>query len=887
MKVDELLAKSIKISKKEDGSEEIQITTLHEHTAAVMETVQDIFNGLPQSLKERHLDMKYALIVAALFHDLGKAHLEFQKLLQSEQNRWNQTRHEIISVIIFENFIINNYNKINASSDSKIGRIIYNYIIEIWLGILLHHKGIIPSDKDLQSRKFHKWELLNKVFGESLKPMSYIKLIKPLEKNLNKFKSLFNEIWRSFIEVLKNDGKISDISDNFEFCPLIPPKNFSNLKFKKIMIAKIFNNSEEIESDNNQTELVKKVDQINILRDGLKENFQHKIFSIKQRINASIFLGILKSADHMASAGYKTRPILVFKEFQHKNKLYPFQERLSKITSNCILRAPTGSGKTAASIAWCQTNQVKNGRLFYILPFQSSINAMFQTLLDFFSNGNKISNINYSKKELSDLDYTEISVGLCHSSNLEFLASLFENGTEDHNSSSTDPSILRDLTREIFYPIKVTTPHQLLRLMLLGRGWEQQLPEVIQSVVVFDEIHAYNPHLFGLICGLIRMLRKFGAKILIMTATMPSFMEKILKQELSAPINDQFSVQFLIETNNNEQQCPTIELDPKNEIDKKILNKLRHKISVNESDILSFVEHQDNIRKIVDNYNQGYSQLFIVNTIGTAQRLYSLLKDVIANSIEKEDELPSILLFHSRFTREDRYSRIQSITDPNTKPLILVATQVVEVSLDIDYKFGYIENAPLDSLVQRFGRINRKGKNSISTDSDNNIIVFSKTLNDSRIYKKEKIEATRKELKKIENQPLTEMHLKAALDNVYPSFTAEDEQEFKRGLNHPMISKFNQRFEVGRIQDWIYDAVENIETHLEVVPQEKWQEFWFHMTHGRYIKAQSLRIPINRKYNNNALKKKTVNHKDFYKIEHEDYKYSSEYGLVNIKRFNI
>lgn len=48
--------------------------------------------------------------------------------------------------------------------------------------------------------------------------------------------------------------------------------------------------------------------------------------------------------------------------------------------------------------------------------------------------------------------------------------------------------------------------------MLLGRGWEQQLPEVIQSVVVFDEIHAYNPHLFGLICGLIRMLRKFGAK---------------------------------------------------------------------------------------------------------------------------------------------------------------------------------------------------------------------------------------------------------------------------------------------------------------------------------------------------------------------------------------
>ncbi len=70
-----------------------------------------------------------------------------------------------------------------------------------------------------------------------------------------------------------------------------------------------------------------------------------------------------------------------------------------------------------------------------------------------------------------------------------------------------------------------------------------------------------------------------------------------------------------------------------------------------------------------------------------------------------------MVLYHSQFIKKDRNSKELEIDTKEkwkNKGLVLIATQVVEISLDIDFNILFTELAPVDSLIQRFGRINRR-----------------------------------------------------------------------------------------------------------------------------------------------------------------------------------
>src|SRR5208337_1977671 len=79
----------------------------------------------------------------------------------------------------------------------------------------------------------------------------------------------------------------------------------------------------------------------------------------------------------------------------------------------------------------------------------------------------------------------------------------------------------RDAARKIYSPIKVTTVYQLLDIFFGRKFFEVGLLELTDSVVIFDEIHAYDGHTLGLIVVLLEYLQKLGARIFIMTATLP------------------------------------------------------------------------------------------------------------------------------------------------------------------------------------------------------------------------------------------------------------------------------------------------------------------------------------------------------------------------------
>ena len=117
------------------------------------------------------------------------------------------------------------------------------------------------------------------------------------------------------------------------------------------------------------------------------------------------------------------------------------------------------------------------------------------------------------------------------------------------------------------------------------------------------------------------------------------------------------------------------------------------------------LEDETGIQSILDASGEG-SVLVCCNTVRRAQRVYEKLK-------ESHPEL-QVELLHGRFNSVDRLEKEKRLLDqmstkcrPNARGNVLVATQVVEVSLDVDFDTIFTEPAPLDALLQRFGRINR------------------------------------------------------------------------------------------------------------------------------------------------------------------------------------
>jgi len=147
------------------------------------------------------------------------------------------------------------------------------------------------------------------------------------------------------------------------------------------------------------------------------------------------------------------------------------------------------------------------------------------------------------------------------------------------------------------------------------------------------------------------------------------------------------------------------ELLSKDEVRKIYSSKRRTKSAFIHDQIINYS------RDIIKAYKDGKNILVVLNTVKRAQEFYKNLLDIIP---EKDIEL-----FHSRYIIQHKWEKEKKVI--KNHPRVLIATQVVEVSLDIDYDVLYTEAAYLDSIIQRMGRVNRKG---LKTFVDYNIKIF-------------------------------------------------------------------------------------------------------------------------------------------------------------------
>lgn len=593
------------------------------------------------------------------------------------------------------------------------------YVDAIGLAIITHHKDITELRERFQTHTSPGKE-------------RYRNKLKELEPNFDELNSYFNKI-----------PEFSKIYLGYELKNFKPPDSIEALKdvYKTVVLPYYYGWEE-----------------------GAKTALHGKY---------GIFLkGFLNACDHLASASKYE----ILTAIKNMREVYSFsdlrytQEKALITKGDAFLTAPTGSGKTEAALFWSDANQNirKSKRVFYLLPYTASINAMYKRLQRDFKN-----------KEL---------VGILHGKVNYFLYKSFSEN--DYTLARDKAKGIRDLTKKIYRPYKILTPFQILKSFFGMPGFEQQLSEMTNGLFILDEIHAYDAHTTALILEMLKILKKeYRADIFIMSATLPEFIRELFSENL--------------------------EIDVKISMEKDELKDFtRHRIEILPGTIT------DNFENIKADLDAKKKVLVVCNTVSRAQEVFKELSPLVSKSA----------LLHGKFILRDREKIEQKLDDL----YLLVGTQAIEVSLDIDYDVLYTEPAPIDALIQRFGRVNRKGwvMQRISP-----VYVFSEgSEKDRYIYNEELVSRTLENLATIDL--LEEDIIQNLVDDVYKDgYTGKDKEDvdfvhrqFKHfyDYNVPFINN-------SRGEEEFYSLYKS----YEVIPLQYKLEYLGEIERDRYLEAIS------------------------------------------------
>lgn len=461
----------------------------------------------------------------------------------------------------------------------------------------------------------------------------------------------------------------------------------------------------------------------------------------KQPAPAELLLrGLITQADHTASAGAGSIPSLQAdgaalrakwkaeaEARGQKFETYPHQDASGETQDTRLLIAPTGSGKTEAALLWAAA-QKNTPRLFYTLPFQASMNAMFKRLEKTFSGQ---------------------TIGLAHGRALLALYRLISEEETDPKQAERQARRRKNLAGLHHPPIQIFSPYQMLKAAYRLKGYEGMIADFQGAAFIFDEIHAYEPGRLALIVEMMRYLKDHhGAKFFVMSATFPS----LIRQKLDEALGGQPPIQA----------------------DEALYERFcRHELRMMPGEMFA----PENWSAIKQDVALGKTVLICCNTVKRAQ--------MAQNQARMDHPDAKVILLHGRLNGRDRMAREQEVreaagsTSQNRQRIVLVATQVVEVSLDIDLDTIYTDPAPLEALVQRFGRVNRRRLQPKPAP----VHVFTQPDNGQYIYRPYLVQGALAILNREDGKPIPEDKIGVWLDEIYQGVARDTWlKEYERGL---------------------------------------------------------------------------------------------------------
>ena len=323
-----------------------------------------------------------------------------------------------------------------------------------------------------------------------------------------------------------------------------------------------------------------------------------------------------------------------------------------------LLRAPTGAGKTEASLLWAK-KQIESGkadRLVIAMPTRFTSNAL---------------SLNIESKVSETGLYHSSSWFVKHHDNAEL-------SIEDRSKET----LIHEFSRFLESPVTVCTIDHLLASVTLSREEHHGiLFNLCNSCLVIDESDFYDDFCISNIQILLKILRIMKVPILMMSATLPDSFKS-----LYGSIGFENLKIHEDKSEENLERCEIVEIEE---------------------------FHHEDLEPLVTQIKKNLESPIIVyvNTVGIASKLYE--------SLLKQEELQefgnNIVLYHSRFTEPDKKLKEELLLKnfgreawaENRAKGIAILTQIGELSVNISSDIMISELCPIDRLVQRVGRLSR------------------------------------------------------------------------------------------------------------------------------------------------------------------------------------
>lgn len=361
-----------------------------------------------------------------------------------------------------------------------------------------------------------------------------------------------------------------------------------------------------------------------------------------------------------------------------------------------LLEDVTGAGKTEAALTLAyRLMEAGNASGFFVaLPTMATANVMYQ----------RISNV-YAKLFAGDTNLV-----LAHGSrNLvdEFAKTVIRESQPENDSEQVDQTATARCTawlsdhnkRALLAQAGAGTIDQALLGVLHSKHQSLRLLGLFGKVLIVDEVHACDAYMQGVLEILLEFHARAGGCVILLSATLPNHMKTALLNAYARGRNQPCSAV-------REKSYPLATQWQSSRPNILLELPIATRTAVTRT---VQIECQHDKDKIIDEIKQGLFNgqcvCWIRNTVADALDAYAALSEHVKN----------ITLFHARFRLHDRLEQEALILDrfgpgSNSKKRsghLVIATQVIEQSLDVDFDLLISDLAPIDRLIQRAGRLHR------------------------------------------------------------------------------------------------------------------------------------------------------------------------------------
>ncbi|MDR3766405.1 MAG: CRISPR-associated helicase Cas3' [Butyricicoccus sp.] len=365
-----------------------------------------------------------------------------------------------------------------------------------------------------------------------------------------------------------------------------------------------------------------------------------------------------------------------------------------------VLEAQMGTGKTEAALVGAEqlTGREAAGGLFFGLPTQATANGLFPRICAWAA-------------DQSRMDHDTYGIRLAHGTaalNPQY-RELFRGSAqlaEDESESSglIAHSWFEGRKQALLADFVVGTVDQVLMAALRQKHVMLRHLGLAGKTVIIDEVHAYNPYMNCYLDRILTWLGAYGVPVIALSATLPAFRRREMfaayltgragKQKYTLPERMDWLTNF---------RYPLLTWTDGMEIKQDTAADSSQRRTVQ----IAFAKIAQ-VRSILrEKLNEGGCAGVIVNTVQRAQQL--------AQHLRREMPEMQVIDFHSQFIMTDRIERetllIERLGKHSTPVqrdgMIIVGTQVLEQSLDIDFDLLLTDLCPMDLLLQRIGRLQR------------------------------------------------------------------------------------------------------------------------------------------------------------------------------------